>query len=288
VDDLKKKVLGRGLEALISQDLKESVTEVERVKELNINEIDPNPNQPREHFDEEKLKELASSIRKNGLLQPVVVRRRGSRYELVLGERRLRAARMAGLNNIPALVRDVDDSNSLKFALLENLQREDLNPLEEARGYEKLKEQFGLSDRDIAGILGKDRSTVTNTLRLLKLPGEVQGMLAEGTITRSHARSLLAVDEPEKQIELARRIAEERLSVREIEIDIGGKRRRKRKKGESAKDPVISEIEGELERRLGSRVRIVPRKKGGVIVVEYYSNEDLERILEAIGISIRP
>lgn len=285
---MKKKVLGRGLEALISQDLKESVAEVERVKELNINEIDPNPRQPREHFDEERLKELASSIRKNGLLQPIVVRRKGSRYELILGERRLRAARMAGLNNIPALVRDVDDAGSLKYALLENLQREDLNPMEEARGYERLKRQFSLTDRDIAAILGKDRSTVANTLRLLKLPDEVQTLLAEGRISRSHARSLLAIEELDKQIELAHRIAEEQLSVREVEIDIGGRGRKKRKKGKRLKDPAISELEEELERHLGSRVRIVPRKKGGAIMIEYYSNEDLERIFEVMGISIKP
>jgi len=285
---LKRKVLGRGLEALISQDLKESVTEIERVKELSIDEIDPNPYQPREYFDKDKLKELAASIKKNGVLQPVVVRRKGTRYELVLGERRLRAARMAGLSNIPALVRDVDDSSSLKFALLENLQREDLNPLEEAKGYQRLKTQFGLSDREIANILGKDRSTVANTLRLLNLPEEVQTMLADGRISRSHARSILSVEGREKQLELAERIAEERLSVREVEVHVGGRKRKKRRKGERARDPMISEIEDELERHLGSRVRIVARKKGGVIVIEYYGDEDLERILERIGITVKP
>jgi len=286
---LKKKVLGRGLEALISQELKETVSEVERVKELNIDEIEPNPNQPREHFDEASLKELAQSIKKNGILQPVVVRRKGKRYELVLGERRLRAARMAGLNNIPALVRDIDDAGLLMFALLENLQREDLNPLEEARGYARLKEQFGMGDREIADILGKDRSTVVNTLRLLKLPKEIKDLLAEGKITRSHARSILALDDTEEQIALARRIVEEGVSVRELEIRVGGKaRRKKRRRNAKARDPVILEIEDQLEHHLGTRVRIVPRRKGGTIIIEYYSDEELERVIEAIGIAIRP
>ena len=286
---MKKKVLGRGLEALISQELKETVSEVERVKELNIDEIEPNPNQPREHFDEASLKELAQSIKKNGILQPVVVRRKGKRYELVLGERRLRAARMAGLNNIPALVRDIDDAGLLMFALLENLQREDLNPLEEARGYARLKEQFGMGDREIADILGKDRSTVVNTLRLLKLPKEIKDLLAEGKITRSHARSILALDDTEEQIALARRIVEEGVSVRELEIRVGGKaRRKKRRRNAKARDPVILEIEDQLEHHLGTRVRIVPRRKGGTIIIEYYSDEELERVIEAIGIAIRP
>ncbi len=286
---MKKKVLGRGLEALISQELKETVSEVERVKELNIDEIEPNPNQPREHFDEESLKELAKSIKKNGILQPVVVRRKGKRYELVLGERRLRAARMAGLNNIPALVRDIDDAGLLMFALLENLQREDLNPLEEAKGYARLKEQFGMGDREIADILGKDRSTVVNTLRLLKLPKEIKDLLAEGKITRSHARSILALDNNEEQIALAKRIVEEGVSVRELEIRVGGKaRRKKRRRNAKARDPVILEIEDQLEHHLGTRVRIVPRRKGGTIIIEYYSDEELERVIEAIGIAIRP
>jgi len=286
---LKKKVLGRGLEALISQELKETVSEVERVKELNIDEIEPNPNQPREHFDEASLKELAQSIKKNGILQPVVVRRKGKKYELVLGERRLRAARMAGLNNIPALVRDIDDAGLLMFALLENLQREDLNPLEEARGYARLKEQFCMGDREIADILGKDRSTVVNTLRLLKLPKEIKDLLAEGKITRSHARSILALDDTEEQIALARRIVEEGVSVRELEIRVGGKaRRKKRRRNAKARDPVILEIEDQLEHHLGTRVRIVPRRKGGTIIIEYYSDEELERVIEAIGIAIRP
>jgi len=286
---LKKKVLGRGLEALISQELKETVSEVERVKELNIDEIEPNPNQPREHFDEASLKELAQSIKKNGILQPVVVRRKGRRYELVLGERRLRAARMAGLNNIPALVRDIDDAGLLMFALLENLQREDLNPLEEARGYARLKDQFGMGDREIADILGKDRSTVVNTLRLLKLPEEVKDLLAEGKITRSHARSILSIGDPEEQIALARKIVEEGVSVRELEIRVGGKaRRKKRRRDAKARDPVILEIEEELEHHLGTRVRIVPRRKGGTIIIEYYSDEELERVIEAIGIAIKP
>ena len=285
---MKKKVLGRGLEALISQDLRETVSEVERVKELDIESIDPNPNQPRERFDEDGLKELSESIKRNGILQPIVVRRIGKRYELILGERRLRAARMAGLSNIPALIRNIDDSTSLKFALLENLQREDLNPIEEAKGYERLKDQFGMSIREIAELIGKDRSTVTNSIRILKLPKEVRNLVAEGKIRASHARTILSIEDEGKQIELARKIAKEGMSVRDVEIHVGGKSRIKRKKSPKKKDRHISEVESQLEMQLGTRVRIVPRHQGGVLVIEYYSDEELERLLELIGVTIKP
>jgi len=285
---VKKKVLGRGLEALISQDLRETVSEVERVKELDLDSIDPNPNQPRESFDDDALRELAESIKHNGILQPIVVRRRGGRYELILGERRLRAAKMAGLSSVPALIRDVDDSTSLKFALLENLQRENLNPIEEAKGYERLKEQFGLSAKSIAELIGKDRSTITNSMRILKLPEPIRDLVASGQIGASHARTLLSMDDEEKQIELARQIAEEGLSVREIEVHVGGKSRVKRKKGKAKRDSRITELEEQLEMQLGTRVRIVPRRRGGVLVMEYYSDEELERLLELIGVTIKP
>ena len=169
---MRKKVLGRGLEALIPQDLKESVSETERVMDIELDQIDPNPNQPREHFDEKQLRELAASIKKHGVLQPVVVRRDGSRYQLVVGERRFRASKLAGKATVPAILRRIDDDNSLKFALLENLQREDLNPIEEARGYVALQEEFDIPAREIADILGKERSTVANMIRLLNLPAE--------------------------------------------------------------------------------------------------------------------
>ena len=200
-----KKVLGRGIEALISQDLRESVSETERVKDLDIEHIDPNPHQPREHFDGEHLKELAESIRQNGVLQPIVVRRVENRYELILGERSLRAAKLAGRATIPAIVRDVDDADSLRHALMENLQREDLNPMEEARGYQALKDGFGLAVGDIAAMIGKNRSTVANSLRLLNLPEIVKTLIVEGKLTAGHARALLSIEGEAAQIEWARK-----------------------------------------------------------------------------------
>lgn len=281
-----KKVLGRGLEALISQELLESVAETERVKELNIEKIDPNPRQPRERFDESALLQLAESIKRHGLLQPVVVRRSGDRYSLVLGERRLRAARMAGKSTIPAIVRDVGDADSLKQALMENLQREDLNPLEEARGYELLRSEFGLSTKEIADMVGKDRSTVSNSLRLLSLPQEIKNYILEGRLTAGHARALLAIENEQARIELARRILSENLSVRAIEREAFPKRRAKGGKIRAAVDPQLHAIEEALELHLGTRVKLSARGEGGTIGIEYYSQEDLERILEKLGIKI--
>lgn len=279
-----KKALGRGLEALISADLRESVAETERVKDLEIERIDPNPHQPRTSFDESHLKELSASIKQHGVLQPVVVRRMGDRYCLVLGERRLRAARIAGRTTIPAIVREIDDAESLKQALMENLQREDLNVLEEARGYERLQAEFGLSAREIADMIGKDRSTVANTLRILALPEPVKELIAAGRLAAGHARALLAIEGAEAQIEWANRVVSDSLTVREIERAVPAKRGPKRRRGRAATDPEVRALEEALETRLGTRVRIAPRGKGGEVRIEYYSAEDLERILEKLGL----
>ncbi len=279
---MKKEVLGRGLEALLSPDLKESVSETERVNELDIGSIDANPNQPRERFDEEHLGELAESIRKNGVLQPVVVRRAGERYQLVIGERRLRASKMAGRTTIPAIVREIGDGDSLKFALLENLQREDLTPVEEARGYAALRDEFGLSVKDVAGILGKDRSTVANTLRLLKLPARVIELLEQGRLMAGHARAILSIEGEERQVEWAERAASQGFTVRDIEEAAPSKKDRKKRRRKT--DPQLVAIEERAEMRFGTRVRIVPRRKGGVISIDYYSTGDLEAILEKMGV----
>lgn len=281
-----KKVLGRGLEALISSDLRESVSETERVKELDLERIDPNPHQPRTHFDTDHLKELADSIKAHGVLQPVVVRRAGDRYELVLGERRLRAAKIAGRSTIPAIVREVGDAESLKHALMENLQREDLNPIEEAKGYQALKEEFSLSVNDIAAMIGKNRSTVANSLRLLGLPETIQAFLAEGKLTAGHARALLSIEGETAQIEWARKIISESLSVREIEHTAPGKPHAKKRRGARKISAEIQAVEEAIERHVGARAKITPRGKGGVLWIEYYSDEDLERILEKIGVEI--
>lgn len=279
-----KKALGRGLEALISADLRESVAETERVKDLEIERIDPNPHQPRSSFDEAHLKELSASIRQHGVLQPVVVRRTGDRYCLVLGERRLRAARIAGKTTIPAIVREIDDAESLKQALMENLQREDLNALEEARGYERLQAEFDLSARQIADMIGKDRSTVANTLRILALPEPVKELIAAGRLTAGHARALLAIEGAQAQIEWANRVVSDSLTVREIERAAPAKRGAKHRRGRAATDPEVRALEEALETRLGTRVKIAPRGKGGEVRIEYYSAEDLERILEKLGL----
>jgi len=288
VNDVKRKVLGRGLEALISQDLRESVSETERVKELDIDRIEANPHQPRGHFDEEHLKQLAASIAKHGILQPVVVRRSGDGYQLIMGERRLRAARMAGRRSIPAIVREAGDADSLKFALMENLQREDLNPIEEAKGYNELKEIFDLSIKEIAELLGRDRSTVSNTLRLLALPKSVRDMIAGGALSAGHARALLSIDGEAEQIAWAERVVSEGITVREMELVHRPKKRTSRRRGRRKSDPQVRAMEELLEKHLGTRVQVTPRTKGGIVSIEYYSNEDLERVLERMGIVFTP
>jgi ParB family chromosome partitioning protein len=286
VNDVKRKVLGRGLEALISQDLRESVSETERVKELDIDWIEPNPRQPRDHFDKDHLKGLAVSIEKHGILQPIVVRRKGDRYQLIMGERRLRAARIAGKTSIPAIVREATDADSLKYALMENLQREDLNPLEEAKGYVELRDEFHLSTNEIAELLGKDRSTVANTLRLLNLPEPILVLLGDGRLSAGHARALLSIEGDEAKLRWAMRVVEEGISVRDIEQTVQPARRVTRRRGRRKADPQVAAMEEMLETHLSTRVHVTPRRKGGVVSIEYYSNEDLERILEKMGVKM--
>lgn len=288
MSDVKRKVLGRGIEALISQDLRESVSETERVKELDIDRIEANPHQPRGRFDEGHLKQLAASIKNHGILQPVVVRRHGDKYQLIMGERRLRAARIAGRRSVPAIVREADDADALKFAMMENLQREDLNPIEEAKGYHELKETFNLSIKEIANLLGKDRSTISNTLRLLALPEFIRDMLSTGALSAGHARALLAIEGEKEQIAWAERVVSEGITVREIELTHRPKQRKTRRRGRRKGDPQVKAMEELLEKHLGTRVQVTPRRKGGVLAIEYYSNEDLERVLERMGIVLTP
>lgn len=269
---------------MLSQDLRESVAETERVKELGLDIIDPNPNQPRGSFDETHLRELAASIRKHGVLQPVVVRRDGDRYQLVIGERRFRASRMAGKTSIPAIVRSVSDDESLKYALLENLQREDLNPIEEARGYRTLKERYGLSDRDIGDMLGRNRSTVSNVLRLLNLPEPVIALIEGGKLKAGHARAILSIEGEAEQVAWAQRVAAEGMTVREVERGGATRVGRKRRRGMRKSSPAVQALEERLERHLGTRVRITPRRRGGVVSIDYYSSDELEGILRRIGV----
>ena len=274
-----RQALGKGLGALIPD---KPLAEGEGKKSFftcGIEEIQPNPFQPRKTFNEEPLQELVQSIREKGILQPLVVRRKGERYELIAGERRWRAAQKAGIKEVPILVRNVSESELLELSLIENIQRENLNPIEEAEAYKGLAEQFHLTQEDISQKVGKDRATVANALRLLKLPPEIKQSLAEGKVTVGHARALLGLDSPEKQRAAWRKVLSGGLSVRQTENLI--KRLRPKTSAGSAKStPEWESLVDELQRSLGTRVRIVGRKKRGRIEIDFYSPEELERILD--------
>jgi len=280
--------LGRGLEALLGPSREEAEREGSLV-ELPIADIRPNPFQPRREVDPTALEELKSSIRQVGLLQPIVVRAapgEPGRYELIAGERRLRACQALGWEKLPAVRRDVDDRTVLTLALIENLQRDDLSPVDEARGYERLIAEFQLTQQDVADAVGRDRSTVANALRLLKLPDTVLQMLHEGQLSVGHARALLALDDARTVTTLAREAVAQGLSVRDVEDRVRGGRapeRRPRLKRGLTPAPEVRRVEDTLRRRLGTDVRVSLRAKGkGQIHVAFYSNEDLARILELI------
>ncbi len=280
---MNRKALGRGLEALIPDAPTEAAGGL--VRELPVREIQRNEEQPRSRFDDETIAELAASIRTYGLIQPVVVRQLPTgAYQLVAGERRLRAARLVGLESIPAIVRDVDETGALELALVENLQREDLNPIDEAHGYESLMELSGATQGGVSERVGRGRSTVANALRLLELPPDVQDMLSEGELSAGHGRALLGFGTAEDVREAARKAAARKLSVRELEALSRGKRQRKKAtRKRRTEDPVLREWEERLQRTLGTQVRIERMGIEGTIRIEYYSDEDLERILEALG-----
>lgn len=279
--------LGRGLEALLGPSREEAEREGSLV-ELPIHDIKPNPFQPRKTVDPAALEELVSSIKQAGLLQPVVVRRAPANggYELIAGERRLRACQQLGWERIPAVQRDADDRTLLTLALIENLQRDDLSPVDEARGYERLIAEFKLAQQDVADAVGRDRSTVANALRLLKLPEDVLEMLHEGRLSVGHARALLAIEDPRVVTNLAREAVAQGLSVREVEDRVRGGRapeRRPRMKRGMGGAPEVRRVEDALRRRLGTDVRVSLRAKGkGQIHFSFYSNDDLARLLELI------
>lgn len=252
---------------------------------IPIDEIEPNPLQPRSVFEPERLSELAQSIRENGIIQPIVVRRVGTRYQLIAGERRWRAARIANLERIPVVVQDFADDRLMEITLIENIQREDLNPIEVAHAFERLNREFGLSHEQIAQRTGKDRTTITNLLRLLRLPGDIQLLLAEHRLSMGHARALLGLPTPELQIQVAQRIAAEGMSVRQVErlVQKMTEPREPKPAEEVAEDPNVKAAVLELERVLGTRVRIVARtEQRGRIEIEYYSQDDLSRIYDLI------
>lgn len=270
---MEKKALGRGLKALIPEI--EPDKEADKILYLKTGEIKPNKYQPREDFDTKGIEELASSIKEKGLIQPVVVRRIDGGYELIAGERRLRAVKLLGIEKIPAVIKETESTESFILSLVENLQRQDLNPIEEARAYHRLAEEFEFTQHDIAESVKKDRASVANCLRLLKLPISIQNALSSGRISIGHAKAILAEEDEDKQIELFKRICAKDLSVRETEALARGRRPRR---GQGLKDPHILSIEEKLQHILGTKVRVIHRHKRGTILIEYYSNEDLDRV----------
>ncbi len=278
-----KRRLGKGLGALIP-DAFDTDSDLEN-SEIALEKIRPNPYQPRENFDQEKLEELALSIREHGVLQAIVVCPTGSDddYYLVAGERRCRAAKIAGLKSIPAIVRSYDNKAMLEIALIENLQREDLNPVEEAAAYRQLMKDYNYTQEDLAQRLGKSRPAIANSVRLLSLSKKILDLIARGKLTAGQARPLLAISDHLKQEEFAQRIVEEGLTARDAEklSEQTGKKSRKslENKRETAEDPLTSELQLQIQRRLGTKVRIKPAKSGGTIEIHYYGEEDLERLI---------
>ncbi len=273
--------LGKGLGALLGDYLEPDLQPGE-VQKIRIGSILPNPMQPRRSFVQAELEELASSIEANGLLQPIVVRAAAAHYELIAGERRLRAVGILGWDEVPSIVREASDKTLLVLALVENLQREALNPLEEAEGYASLSEQFDMKQADIAAAVGKNRSTVANLLRLLKLPVSVRRLVEDGSLSAGHARALLAVDDALRAAELGQQAAKEGWSVREVERRVAGTSKKKRKrKRRATSDPMVKAFEGQLRDHFSTRVTIreqVGRK--GTIEIQYHGPEDFERIYE--------
>jgi len=275
-----KKRLGRGLGALIN----DALTGDENIVDLSLDQIKPNPLQPRIAFDQTKLQELADSIKEHGVVQAVIVSPAEEEgYYLVAGERRCRAARMAGLTRIPALIREMDDKAMLEIALIENLQREDLNPIEEAKAYRRLMDEFTLTQEELGRRLGKSRPAIANTVRLLLLPQSVQEAIIERNLSAGQARPLLAIEDPARQEELARQIVNRKMTAREAERLIGkpgrAKKKRRQKTEQEPNDPLLKELQNKLQRQLGTRVKIYRRKGGGSIEISFYGDEDLDRLI---------
>ncbi len=274
-----KKALGKGLKALIGEPQDLARYEPSSRNHIDVDLIEPNPLQPRKDFDEEKLVALGASIKADGVLQPILVRRAGEKYQIIAGERRWRAALKAGLLSIPATIRDADDEDMLKIALIENLQREDLNPIEEANAYKTLIDSHDLTQETLARYVRKNRTTITNTLRLLGLPAEVQAHVSRGTISMGHARALLGLEDSSAQIELCERIAHEGLSIRQVEALVKRGVRSQKERPAPVVDPDVRRVEDELQRALGTKVRIRSAGKHGKIEISFSSPDQLEGII---------
>jgi len=282
---MERKALGKGLSALIPErTIGSEVLHKEEIVYVQSGQIKPNPFQPREDFDQASIEELSQSIKEKGVIQPLLVRRKGDSYELIAGERRFRASNILGLKEIPVIVRDVSDQDSLELALIENIQREGLNPIEEAHAYQHLIDKFKVTQEKISEVLGKSRVTITNTLRLLKLPHEIQEEMKRGRISFAHGRALLEIEDANHQRKLVQDIISKGLSVRELENLIKSNRPNlgKRKIGQGQREPLVAILEEQLQHALATKVRISKRKKRGHINIEFYSQEDLERIVNVI------
>jgi len=276
----KRKALGRGLAALIPEP--EAPAAPLPAGEVPVSALDPNPFQPRGAFDPARLAELAASIRESGVVQPILVRRRGERFQIIAGERRFRAAEQAGLATVPVTVRDVDDEHLLELALVENIQREELNAIEEAQAYHRLQDEFHLTQDEIARRVGRDRTTITNTLRLLRLPRELREMVSAGRLDSGHARALLALEHAEDQLALGREAARRGLSVREVERRVALQRAPRAAGGRPRKDANTRAAEERLHAALGARVEIARRGRGGAIRVLFAGEAELNRLFELL------
>ena len=280
---MEKKALGRGLATLLPVSDATAIGSAQTIHTIPLTHILPNRFQPRQTFDDQDLKGLADSIKQHGILQPVLLRRKGDgRYELIAGERRFRAAKLANLSALPAVIRHSKDEESTLFALVENIQRADLNPIEEAKAYQRLRDEFGLTQEAVAERVGRDRASVANISRILSLPSDVQDMVASHQLTLGHAKVILGLKNAESQLSVARRILRDRLSVREAEQFIKKEDRGSHKAKPSRKASVTADLEDRLRTRLGTKVAIRSKKQGGELILRYYADEELTRIVDVI------
>lgn len=284
-----KKALGKGLMALLDDNVKEEVLSksaskdeiLERTLELPLAKLKPNEDQPRKVFEE--IDELKDSIREKGIIQPIVVRKMEDHYQIIAGERRFRAAKELKLKNVPVVILDTGEQDALEIALIENIQRKNLNPIEEANGYKLLIERFNLTQEDVAKRVGKERSTVTNLMRLLHLPQKILDDLSKGTLTTGHAKLLLSLDDPKMQINWRNRIVKKGMSVRSVENMLQARNNKSAPKKQTANDIFLRDLESSLEEYFGTKVKIHGTHKKGKVMIEYYTLDDLERIQKKIG-----
>jgi ParB family transcriptional regulator, chromosome partitioning protein len=284
---MERRALGKGIAALIPEKEVEAKNEIVYVQS---GQIKPNPFQPREDFDTQSIEELAQSIKEKGVIQPLLARRKGDSYELIAGERRLRAANILNLKELPIIVKNVTDRDSLEMALIENIQRQELNPVEEAHAYQHLMDKFGVTQEKISEVLGKARASIANTLRLLKLPQEIQLELKKGSISFAHGRALLEIEDANQQRRLAHQIIADGLSVRELEnlMKRQGPKKFRHTAKPQVRDAHVSVLEEELQHALATKVRVSMRKKRGHIQIEFYSPSDLERIVTLVKKGAQP